>query len=364
MTFAYASKLTAIEIFPAKQTTHIILNFTQPTLYRFFSLENKPRLVLDLQNTQLITQLKTISFSDPNIKLLRSGHPVPNTLRLVFDLDKMATHQIVVEKNKLIIEITRAPGARKISLPKKKKVIVKTPVTRDVVIVIDPGHGGKDPGALGPSAIEEKNIVLAISQQLANLINAQSNMRAVLTRHDDSFVTLRDRLKLAHKGNADLFISVHADSFFDNQSSGVSIYALSKSGATSEAARWIAKRENNSELGGADLSEVGQNYLLRSVLIDLSQTATITDSLRFGTTLLDSLNHVTRLHYSHVEQAPFVVLKSPDIPSVLIETGFISNPKEETRLRSRYHQSQLAEALFKGIQEYSKKYLGNEYVAH
>lgn len=223
------------------------------------------------------------------------------------------------------------------------------------VIVIDPGHGGKDPGAIGAKGTREKDVVLAIGKKLADLINQQPNMHAVLTRQGDYFVPLRKRMLLARKGKADLFVSIHADSYFGMKLSGVSVYALSRKGATSEAAKWLANRENFSELGGAPWQDVN-NKNLRSVLMDLSQTATITDSLRLGHSLLDSLDSITRLHYTRVEQAPFVVLKSPDIPSVLVETGFISNQQEEKRLRDQQYQNKMALALLKGIQTYVKNY--------
>ena len=205
--------------------------------------------------------------------------------------------------------------------------------------------------------MKEKNVTLAISKRLAHLINQQPNMRAVLTRNGDYYVGLRGRLKLARKGNADFFVALHADSYFNDHASGASVYALSQHGATSEAARWLAKKDNYSELGGVDLRELSdQSYLLRSVLIDLAQTATITDSMRLGKGILSNLRDVTRLHYSRVEQAPFMVLKSPDIPSILVEMGFISNAQEELRLNNENYQDELAQALFHGIRNYLQKY--------
>jgi N-acetylmuramoyl-L-alanine amidase len=178
-------------------------------------------------------------------------------------------------------------------------------------------------------------------------------MRAVLTRNGDYFVTLHNRLMLSRQSKADLFIAIHADSYFNDQSIGASVYALSRNGASSMAARWLADRENHSELGGVDLNELGdKSYILRSVLIDLAQTATITDSIKLGTDVLDGLENVTTLHYPQVEQAPFMVLKSPDIPSVLVETGFLSNPKEEERLQQGGYRDKLARALLTGIHQY------------
>ena len=224
-------------------------------------------------------------------------------------------------------------------------------------IVIDAGHGGKDSGALGVRGTVEKNVVLNIAKKLADEINQQPNRRALLTRHGDYFVSLRERLKLARRVNADLFVAIHADAYFDNNATGASVYALSQRGATSEAARWLAKRDNYSELGGVELNSLhDRSPMLRSVLIDLAQTSTIQDSIRLGNRVLDALDTISSLHYTRVEQAPFVVLKSPDIPSILVEVGFITNPKEEKRLADSFYQQKIAHALFQGIQQYVQKY--------
>lgn len=226
-----------------------------------------------------------------------------------------------------------------------------------MIIVIDPGHGGRDPGAIGKCGTREKHVVLAIARQLADLINHKKGLRAVLTRNGDYFVPLGRRLKLSRKGKADLFLSIHADSFFNAHSRGVSIFALSRHGATSLAARWLADRDNHSELGGVHLGKLeDKSFMVRSVLIDLAQTATIRDSLHLGNSLLNSLDGMTRLHRGRVEQAPFMVLKSPDIPSILVEVGFLSNCSEEKKLRDPIYQKKIAHALFNGILHYIKKY--------
>lgn len=223
-------------------------------------------------------------------------------------------------------------------------------------VVIDAGHGGHDAGALGANGLNEKNVVLAIAKELADTINARPNRHAILTRSGDYFVSLRGRLMAARNEKADLFIAIHADAYFDDHAAGASVYALSKRGATSEAARWLAKHENNSELDSIELDSLkDRSKILRSVLIDLAQTTTIRDSLRLGNAMLDALGEVTSLHYSHVEQAPFVVLKSPDIPSILVETGFMTNPTEEKRLADAAYQHQLAAALAAGVENYLQK---------
>jgi N-acetylmuramoyl-L-alanine amidase len=228
------------------------------------------------------------------------------------------------------------------------------------VIVIDAGHGGKDPGAKGRSGVREKEIVLNIAKALTRKMNALPHVRAVMTRDTDFFVPLRKRLAIAREVKADLFIAIHADAYFDNTASGASVYALSQHGATSEAARWLAKRDNYSELGGVELSTLSdRDPIVRSVLVDLAQTTTIQDSIRVGNFVLDALERISPLHHKYVERAPFVVLKSPDIPSILVETGFITSPLEERRLMDAAYQEQLANALQKGVQRYMKKYAVN-----
>lgn len=378
--------LTAMRAEDAGTATRIVFIFDQPVQSRVFTLSNPNRIVVDLTDTQLRINLKQIQIPNSDIKNIRSGFPAKTITRLVFDTVQAMQFKVSKPDDKqLILEIYSAakenseknsekisektfpketkqnlaaitPPTRKPAKPIPQKIAPQTILSRTTVVVIDAGHGGKDPGTVGTMGTREKDVVLAIALRLANLINRQVNMRAVLTRNGDYFVPLRDRIRLARKDKADLFIAIHADSYFNNHSSGVSVFALSQHGATSEAARWLAKRENYSELGGVDLGELGdKSYLLRSVLIDLAQTATITDSLHLGSSLLDSLSSVAKLHYPRVEQAPFVVLKSPDIPSVLIETGFLSNPREEIKLQNKKYQDEVAQALFNGIYRYLKK---------
>lgn len=354
-TYAASAKLTDIKIYSANDT-RIVFSLTQPVVHKAFTLSNPLRLVVDLKNTRLATSLNNLSLTQTTIKNIRIGYPAPNVTRIVFDLNAHTPLNPVTTQTQSAITVSlRNTTVATHNLPVVKKESAKR--QRPLVVVIDPGHGGHDPGAVGANGTKEKNVTLAISKRLAYFINQQPNMRAVLTRNGDYFVDLRGRLKLARKGNADLFVALHADSYFNNQAKGASVYALSQHGATTEAARWLARRDNYSELGGVDLRELGdQSYLLRSVLIDLAQTATITDSLRLGKIMLSDLRAVTRLHYTRVEQAPFMVLKSPDIPSVLVEMGFISNEGEEENLRDERYQNKMALALFNGIRSYLQKY--------
>jgi N-acetylmuramoyl-L-alanine amidase len=244
---------------------------------------------------------------------------------------------------------------RTIQIQKPSTRAVKTQGrgSRDVIIVLDPGHGGHDPGAIGPAHRVEKDVTLAIAKTLKQRIDKQPGMRAVLTRAGDYYVGLRERLNITRKYNADVFISIHADAFKHSHSHGVSVFALSQRGATSEAARWLAEKENYSELGGVNLKRLDdKNGVIRSVLLDLSQTATITAGLQLGAQVLQNMGNMTSLHNYRVEQARFVVLKSPDTPSILIETGFISNPQEAKNLSNPRYQSRLSEAIFSGLKQY------------
>jgi len=230
------------------------------------------------------------------------------------------------------------------------QIVAPTSGHRSIIIVIDPGHGGKDPGTIGGMGIKEKNVVLAISLKLQQILNQESGFKAVLTRNSDYFIPLRQRLAIARKDEGDIFVAIHADAYINPYAGGSSVFALSAHGASSEAARWLAEKENYSELGGVSLSD--KNNVLRSVLIDLSQTATIASSLQIGSSILRQLGRVGKLHRGFVEQAPFMVLKNPDIPSLLVETGFLSNPLEEQRLNDPAYQQQMANAIAAGIKSY------------
>ncbi len=362
------TQLTAIHFTTVNDSPRIIFSLDQPTVSHVFTLSNPERLVVDFEQTRLNTSTQNSNFPAAGIKDIRSGHPSPTTLRMVMDLARPIYFKVSSQPSDQQVVIDIGSPSEKIqnnqTIQQKAEITFKRrpfaltlPVAHSPVIVIDAGHGGKDAGAVGSLGTKEKDVTLRVAKSLAEFINQHSRMRAVLTRDGDYYVPLRGRLKLARKGKADLFIALHADSYFNDQAFGASIYTLSQHGATTEAARWLAQRENNSELGGVDLSElVDQSYLLRSVLIDLAQTATITDSQHLGGAMLSSLGNLTRLHYRHVEQAPFMVLKSPDIPSILVEMGFISNEKEERRLRDRDYQNKMARALFAGIQNYLQKY--------
>jgi N-acetylmuramoyl-L-alanine amidase len=225
-------------------------------------------------------------------------------------------------------------------------------VQRLIIVALDPGHGGEDPGAIGPTGLREKDVVLDVALRLRRLLNAQPNMRVMMTRDADFFVPLHERVRKAQRVQADLFVSIHADAFIRPTARGASVYALSTRGATSTAARWMAQRENAADLVGGVNEAVVQDAQLMQAMLDMSTTAQVRDSLRLGAVVLDKLGTVGNLHKRQVEQANFAVLRAPDIPSILVETAFISNPEEEKRLRSAAYRQRIAEALAIGIQRY------------
>jgi N-acetylmuramoyl-L-alanine amidase len=361
-------KLTALRVSSVGKNTRLIFSLKGPFKYHRFTLSKPNRLIVDFNNVSSSLAVKQIKLGHSAIKAIRTGIQSKNKLRVVFELKKSLNpksytlrprgklgYRLVVdllpakEKHKFIEKLSK----RKVT--QKKKAPIKEDELRDIVVVIDPGHGGKDPGATGSRGTHEKNVVLAISKDLYSLLQKQNGIKAKLTRRGDYFVPLRGRLRLARKGSTDLFIAIHADAYKDRYARGASVFALSQRGATSELARWLAQKENYSELmGGVDLDD--KSYLLRSVLIDLSQTATIRESLQQGKYIMQALGKTAKLHRRHVEQAPFVVLKSPDIPSILIEVGFISNRQEELLLRGSKYQHKIANALMKGIVGYLHRY--------
>lgn len=371
--FTHAFELKSVNI-ENKNATRIIFQGSMKEGHVFL-LQNPDRLVVDFEKTKLVANLKNISLpKTSSIAKIREGFPKKDVLRIVFDLKNPQCFTKIKNSGSLTLELSslKNTSAKKTNdnstlinayfssssafsnktyqNPMPPNTTLKS---NRLTIVIDPGHGGKDPGAIGAHGTKEKDVVLAIAKKLAKLINQHPHMRAVLTRDGDYYISLKERLALARKYKADLFIAIHADSYFNKLANGASVYSLSDHGASSMAARWLANRENHSELGGVDLGELGdQSVQLRSVLIDLAKTQTIKDSLQWGASILESLDDVTRLHYSRVERAPFLVLKSPDIPSILVETGFISNQKEEKRLRDQDHQHKIAQALYNGIRGY------------
>lgn len=353
--FASNNSLSDIRIGASTQSeTRVVLDLAKTADYRTFRLHNPERVVIDIDNTNNSFDIKTLSFLGTPIKSIRLGENNKQRLRVVLDLSYPVMDKVSIlpaNKNygeRILLDLYVQSAINKLSKP---VMDAKTKSgNRDVIVVIDPGHGGKDPGATGPGGIHEKTVVLQIAKKLEKQLNQQSGVEAVLTRKGDYYVSLRKRLSIARKNKADIFVAVHADAFKNSGSHGASVYALSLRGASSEAARWLAEKENYSELGGVNLNNKGD--MLRSVLIDLSQTAAISSSIVLGDDILGNIDDLTALHYKRVEQAAFVVLKSPDIPSVLIETGFISNPRDERNLSNPAYQQKLAKSIGEGIDKY------------
>lgn len=369
---AAAVRLTNIQVNNSSGRTQIVLSLDNKVVYKTFSLAKPERFVLEIENTKLSKKLSEIDLSKSLIEDIRAGSGAKGSLRLVLDL-KQAVKNKNVElkiKDKRTYQIQIDLFGKSLLTSAKQvtsKVIPKTSATNSTVlsatqykapsyltVVIDPGHGGKDPGATGARGTHEKDIVLAIAKDLQADLQKVPGIKVCMTRKSDYFVTLRGRIAAARQCKGDMFIAIHADAYRNPHSRGASVFALSQRGATSESARWLADRENNSEMLGGNIDLSDKSQLLSSVLIDLSQTATINSSLQFGLDLIRRMSFVARMHSHKVEQAAFVVLKSPDIPSVLIETGFLSNRDEERNLNSSIYRKQLAGAMTLAIVDYFK----------
>ncbi len=354
-------RLTDIRVSHYSNKTRIVFNLGSAVNYHSFSLKNPDRLVIDLSNTTLATTLSKVDLSKTLIQGIRGGKTNRVNLRLVLDLKQAARSKtfVLAAKGKhsyrLVVDLFGKP-------PKAVTSVTNSPVmfaaqhkhSKYLTVVIDPGHGGKDPGTTGRRGTHEKNVVLSIAKYLRTDLQKIPGIKVCMTRTGDYFVTLRGRLTIARKCHGDIFVAVHADAFRNTRARGASVFALSQRGATSESARWLAASENKSERLGGNINLSDKSHLLSSVLIDLSQTATINSSLQLGADVIKRLSYVTRMHSHKVDQAAFVVLKSPDIPSILIETGFLSNYQEESNLRTPSYRQHLAQAVSKAIVDYFK----------
>jgi len=396
-----AIAVVSTRVWPAQDYTRLTIESKKSIRHNMFTISKPDRLVIDLENVDpggpLSELIKQIGDNDPYIKSARVGHFKPGVVRLVLDLKNEIKPQLFVlkpvseygyrlvldvypahpvdpmmallEQGKAVSpEVASSPSTIDQTLPAEDKPPVaqdqdtaKPPAARKpnfpelrartLIIAIDAGHGGEDPGARGRHGSREKNVTLAIARKVKALIDETPNMRGVLIRDGDYFIPLIGRVAKARKVNADLFISIHADAFIKPKARGSSVFALSEHGATSTAARWLAKKENEADLiGGVNLA-VKDPYLART-LLDLSQTATISDSMKLAKHVLSELGDINDLHRGRVEQAGFAVLKSPDIPSILVETAFISNPSEERRLNDKGYQMKLANAILGGVKRY------------
>ena len=386
---ANAATIASARLWPAQEYTRLILESSSPVPHQMLAMKNPERLVLDLEDIELTSEIaqlgQRLQPNDPYIQSIRVARFKPGVVRLVLELktevdpqlfalqpvadygyrvvldlypltptdpfmalldfEKGGTHDGAID----VVPPDRfGPTERGSSAnPSKPRAAIRRPI----IVAVDPGHGGEDPGAVGPRGTYEKNVTLAIAKKLVAMVNAEPDMRAMLTRDDDYFVPLNVRVQKARRVQADLFISIHADAFTTPTARGSSVFALSEHGATSAAARWLAQRENQADLiGGVNLDN--KDRFLARTLLDLSQTAQINDSLRVGRSVLDGIGAVNSLHKGSVEQAGFAVLKAPDIPSILVETAFISNPDEELKLKSDKYQQKFAGSIFSGVKRY------------
>ena len=353
---AAALHVQGARLWAAPDSTRVVFDISGPVEHRLFTLKNPNRLVIDLSNAVLDDKLKQTLTRGGVVKQLRSGSRNKKDLRLVLDLKgPVKPRSFVLKPNeqyghRLVIDLFGADAAGK-SVPKKVKASSKPKQFRDLVIAIDAGHGGEDSGARGRKGTREKDVVLAIARRLAALVEKEPGMKPVLIRDGDYYVGLRKRIEKARKVRADLLISIHADAFRDRRVQGSSVYVISRRGASSEMARWLAARENAADLvGGVSLDD--KDDLLAEVLLDLAQSATLEVSNQVADNVLAEMQHVGKMHKKRVQRAGFVVLKSPDIPSLLVETAFISNSREEKRLRSSKHQQRVAGAIMNGVRSY------------
>ena len=351
---ARAADVQSVRVSRASDYTRVVFDLSAPVSHKIITLDHPERVVIDIPDTRLKASLKGLDVAKTPIDDVRSGIRHGRDLRVVFDMSRAVQPRSFLLKGKgkysdrLVVDLYDGGAGA------EKPVTVKAPAAderRDIVVAIDAGHGGKDPGAIGYHHIEEKNITLAIARALYARLKAVRGYKPFLVRNGDYYISLTRRRVIAREHHADLFVSIHADKWYNSRAHGSSVYALSQRGATSASARFLAESENRADqIGGVSLAD--KDHMLAGVLFDLSMTANLNASLSVGHDVLRSVGRVAHLHRPRVEQAAFVVLKSPDIPSILIETGFVSNPHEARHLVSSRYQAQLATAISHGITRY------------
>ncbi|MBT2339636.1 N-acetylmuramoyl-L-alanine amidase [Pseudomonas fluorescens] len=370
------TKVNSVRLWRAPDNTRLVFDLTGPVQHSVFTLTAPDRLVIDINGASLGAPLNVATANTP-ITAMRSAQRTPTDLRVVIDLKKAVTPKSFTLApnaqygNRLVVDLFDNPADAAPPPPPPTNVatVPAVPVSpaepalklppapagkRDIIVVIDAGHGGEDPGASGSRGQREKDVVLSIARELQRQVNGMKGFRAELTRTGDYFIPLRGRTEIARKKGADLFVSIHADAAPSAAAFGASVFALSDRGATSETARWLADSENRSDLigGAGNVSLDDKDRMLAGVLLDLSMTASLTSSLNVGQKVLSNIGRVTPLHKQRVEQAGFMVLKSPDIPSILVETGFISNANEASKLASANHQQALARSISSGVRQF------------
>lgn len=385
---AQSANVNGVRVWRAPDHTRIVLDLDAPVQHSLTLAGNPDRIILDVPNSKLRGDLAKLPLADTPVMVIRSYVHNKTDLRLVLDLKaKVAPNSFALKAHagmhdRLVIDLydevtpansttvattapSPAPATKPVAVQDKPAVSAPAPAPvttvgadlsgkRFIVIAVDAGHGGEDPGAMGPNRLREKEVTLAIAKELVAAINAQPGFTGKLTRTGDYFIPLKKRRDLARNMKADLFVSIHADAFTKASARGASVFALSQNGATSETARFLAQRENESDLigGVGDISLGDKDQVLAGVLVDLSMTATLNSSLQVGHHVLNSMGSMAHLHKRHVEQAGFMVLKSPDVPSILVETGFISNPEEARKLATPAYRKQMAQSVFYGIKQH------------
>jgi N-acetylmuramoyl-L-alanine amidase len=356
---AWASDIEGLRLWRAPDHTRLVFDLTEPVEHKVMLLGDPQRLVLDIEQVGLKTGFASVDFSNSPIKGIRSGVRNKDDLRIVLDLRHTVKPRSFVLKandkygDRLVIDLYGKQG-NKSTISTVKAASSKATQRRDIIVAIDAGHGGEDPGATGPGRIREKAVVLAIAKELESLVKRQPGYRPLMVRRGDYYIGLSKRRELARKEQADLFVSIHADAFSSPKARGSSVYALSQRGATSASAKFLAAKENEADLiGGVNLAE--KDDILAEVLFDLSMTASLDASLQVGNQVLGAMGRISHLHKKRVEQAGFAVLKSPDMPSILVETGFISNPGEAKKLAQKKYQRSMARSIHTGITRYFEK---------
>ena len=363
---AFATQIRNARLWRSDDKLRLVFDLSGPVQYKTFSLTSPERVIIDLSGAGLSGDFSQLALKNSGITSIRSGHFGKSDTRIVLDLaSPMQLNSFLLppqdgQGHRLVLDLTSATHApRQIAAQPTPLVapVDKAHPKRDIIVVVDPGHGGKDPGAIGSKGQREKDVVLSIAQLLAKRLKREKGFDVKLVRNDDFFVPLRKRVDIARQHKADMFISVHADAAPRLTASGASVYALSEGGATSATARFMAQRENGADLLGATtlLNLKDKDPMLAGVILDMSMNATIASSLQLGSSVLGSLQSITTLHQKRVEQAGFAVLKSPDVPSILVETGFISNTQDAQRLVTARHQQAVADGLFDGLKKYFEK---------
>jgi N-acetylmuramoyl-L-alanine amidase len=367
-----ATQIRNARLWRSDSKLRLVFDLSGPVQYKTFTLSAPERIIIDVSGARLEGDFSQLALENTPIKSIRSGHFGTSDTRIVLDLTSPVQLNSFLlgpqgaQGNRLVLDLghdvlSRAPVQLAAAAPLVKEpsapAAARDRSKRDIMIVVDAGHGGKDPGAVGSKGEREKDVVLSIAQLLAKRLKREKGFDVRLVRNDDFFVPLRKRVDIARKYNADMFISVHADAAPRLTASGASVFALSENGATSATARFMAQRENGADLIGANslLNLKDKDPMLAGVILDMSMNATIAASLELGHTVLGSLEGVTTLHQKRVEQAGFAVLKSPDVPSILVETGFISNSRDSQRLVTARHQQAVADGLFDGMKRYFER---------